>query len=277
MQQFFAILVKYSAFFLFALLELLCFYLIIQYNQNQRDIFLNSSNLFTGTLARKYNDAVTVLRLPKVLDSIQLENARLKASLKENLYVQNDSATRVQDSVYLQQYAFIPARVVSNSITLHNNILTLDKGSTSGVEQDMGVIMTNGVVGVVDQVGKYYATVISLLNSKSNTSVALKRNGYFGNLVWNDSDPLHMSLEAIPKHVRVERGDTLITTGYSAIYPSGIVVGTVESATLEPGNNFYTITVLLNNDLANVQYVMIVKNLLKEDRQETEKEGSHDQ
>ena len=84
-------------------------------------------------------------------------------------------------------------------------------------------------------------------------------------------------LEAIPKHVRVERGDTLITTGYSAIYPSGIVVGTVESATLEPGNNFYTITVLLNNDLANVQYVMIVKNLLKEDRQETEKEGSHDQ
>ena len=277
MQQFFAILVKYSAFFLFALLELLCFYLIVQYNDSQRDIFLNSSNLITGTLAKKYNSAVTLIRLPKVLDSLQMENGRLMAELRRNQYSLADTTTRVEDTLYLQQYSFIPARVVSNSITLHNNIITIDKGSTSGIEQNMGVIMNDGVVGVVDQVGKYYATVISLLNSKSNTSVALKSSGYFGNLVWNDSDPLHMSLEAIPKHVPVHRGDTLVTTGYSAIYPSGIMVGKVEQAALEPGNNFYDITVRLNNDLANVQYVMVVKNLLKEDRSKTEKEGNHDQ
>ena len=277
MQQFFAILVKYSAFFLFALLELLCFYLIVQYNDSQRDIFLNSSNLITGTLAKKYNSAVTLIRLPKVLDSLQMENGRLMAELRRNKYSLADTTTRVEDTLYLQQYSFIPARVVSNSITLHNNIITIDKGSTSGIEQNMGVIMNDGLVGVVDQVGKYYATVISLLNSKSNTSVALKSSGYFGNLVWNDSDPLHMSLEAIPKHVPVHRGDTLVTTGYSAIYPSGIMVGKVEQAALEPGNNFYDITVRLNNDLANVQYVMVVKNLLKEDRSKTEKEGNHDQ
>ncbi|MEZ4897590.1 MAG: rod shape-determining protein MreC [Saprospiraceae bacterium] len=277
MQQFFAILVKYSAFFLFALLELLCFYLIVQYNDSQRDIFLNSSNLITGTLAKKYNSAVTLIRLPKVLDSLQMENGRLMAELRRNQYSLADTTTRVEDTLYLQQYSFIPARVVSNSITLHNNIITIDKGSTSGIEQNMGVIMNDGLVGVVDQVGKYYATVISLLNSKSNTSVALKSSGYFGNLVWNDSDPLHMSLEAIPKHVPVHRGDTLVTTGYSAIYPSGIMVGKVEQAALEPGNNFYDITVRLNNDLANVQYVMVVKNLLKEDRSKTEKEGNHDQ
>ncbi len=252
--------IRYSAFLLFLLLEIIALFLVVRYNENQRSIFANSSNLISGKLYKMADDAVRYNRLQLISDSLAKENARLiERIFNLELSVQRFTPSDMPlDSCLLDPYRIIDARIVSNSIHLRNNQFTLDKGTRDGLRKGMGVISAHGIAGIVDQVGDRYATAISVLHSAARISASIKRNQYFGSLVWRDIDPGHMILEAIPRQAEIIVGDTIVTSGYSFIYPKGIFIGTVAQVWTEGGSNYYTIKVRLHEDIARLDRVYVV-------------------
>lgn len=253
--------IRYSAFLLFLVLEITAFLLVIQYNENQKAIFQHSSSRMVGGMYRLADEAIKYNRLNVVADSLAHQNAQLK----ERIFNLERSIQRLLptdkplDSCLLEPFHIIEAQVISNSIHQRNNQFTIDRGSRDGIKPGMGVISPHGIAGIIDEVGERYATAISLLNSAARISASIQRNGFFGSLVWRESDPGHMILEAIPRQADVFIGDTIVTSGYSFIYPKGLFVGTVERFWSEGGSNYYTIEVKLHDDLARLDRVYIIE------------------
>lgn len=265
MRDFFDKIPRYSGFFIFILLEAICFILIVRYNSSQREIFLYSSSLFSGFMNKNYADATAYIGLTERVDSLKNENRALKkqiANFRERIVLaQTDSIPARFDSTAL--YDVIPAKIISNSVSLNHNYLTLDVGRKDKVEALNGVISANGVVGIVKNVSNHYARVMSLLHRQSRISAAIKKNGFFGTLVWRGDNPKIMILEDVPKHATVTVGDTIVTSGYSAIFPPGLMIGKVLNHKLAAGSNSHTITVELQEDLSRLKDVYVVKNLRK--------------
>lgn len=263
MQNLIQFLVRFAAFFLFLGLEVLCFFLIIRNNDHQRSIFLNSSNVIAAKANAWYDRAVEYSNLQVLADSLGRENAKLKSELYNNkAYLalqQNDEL----DTIFRQKYQTIRAQVVNNSVTSRNNSLTIDRGKKDGVYPGMGVIGDEGIVGIVRHSTGSFSSVLSVLHSASKVSASLNRSGYFGSLVWNGFNPTKMSLQAVPKHADVRVGDTVQTSGFSHLFPAGIMIGTVDTFSIQGGSNFYSIDVSMINDLSKLNQVYVVSNLAK--------------
>lgn len=252
--------VRYSAFLLFVLLEAIALVFVVKYNENQKAIFQHSSSLFSGKLFEMADDVYQYNHLQRIADSLSVENA----GLKERVFNLERSVQRLippdkpLDSCILESFNLIPAQIISNSINQRNNHFTLDKGRADGIKKGMGVISKQGIAGIVDDVGSHYSTAISVLHSAARISASIKRNGFFGSLVWKEIDPAHMILEAIPRQADILVGDTVITSGFSFIYPKGIYIGTVERFWTQGGSNYYTIEVRLHEDIARMDRVYVV-------------------
>lgn len=256
------LLVKFGIHFLFIGLEVICFYLIIKYNQTQKEIFINSTNVFATKINTRADRLEEYLRLEEVNDSLQIQNATLiKKFINSNLI-----NLSTEDSIEIegQQYQLIPSKICNSTFHLKNNFITLCNGRLSGVHKDMGVISPNGIVGQVTQVSDNYAKVMSILHSQSRISATIKRTNAYGNLRWDGESPLKMSLEAIPTHIDVLPGDTVITSGFSTIFPKGIQIGVIEKASKR--NSDYEITVRLFNDPSKWDVMYVVQNLLAEEQ-----------
>jgi rod shape-determining protein MreC len=188
-----------------------------------------------------------------------------------------DSALKkvVTDTIRKQQYTFLTARVVNNSINRRNNYLTLNKGSLQGVQAEMGVICPDGIVGIVKDVSEHFSSVISVLHKDSRISTKIKKNGYIGSLMWEGYNAGYAILKDIPKHVKLAVGDTLVTSQFSAIFPEGIMVGVIDKFDSKPGD-FYLIDVKLSTDFDNLSYVYLVTNVLKEEQKKLEEPLAHD-
>jgi len=252
-------------------------YLAVQYNKNQRDIYINSSNTISGAIYQRYNKIMRYSELSVIADSMAAENARLYARLgnsKFQEFLVKDSVL-VKDSLnrVKQQYTYIAASVINNSIALPNNYITLNRGSKHGVMPGMGVITSRGVIGIVRNVSENFSQVMSILHQQSKISASLKNTNYFGTLRWRDqSNILEMSLETIPKHAVINKGDTIQTSGYSYLFPEGISIGKVESYEVEAGSNYFTAQVSLFEDLARLRYVFVVNNLMIKEQEQLVKE-----
>jgi rod shape-determining protein MreC len=172
----------------------------------------------------------------------------------------------VNDTIYKQQYEYIPAIVVNNSITKRNNYITLNRGSDHGIVPEMGVISESGIVGIVMNVSEHYCTVLSLLNNNCKISAKIKKNGAFGSLVWDGNDPRYARLLDVNKHVPITGNDEIITSNFSTIFPEGIPIGRIYSHSLDAGYNFHTIKVELNTDFGTVSSVYIIRNLIKNEQ-----------
>lgn len=262
MNNLFQFVIRYSAFLLFALLEIAAFSLVVRYNEGQQAIFLHSSSALSGHLYQAADDVYRYNRLGAAADSLARENARLKEqvfNLERSLqhYI---PAGKPLDSCILDAYTLIDANVISNSINRRNNHITIDRGARHGIRAGMGVISREGVAGIIDHVDRDYATAISVLHSAARFSAAIARNDFFGSLVWRDINPAHMILEAVPRQADVRIGDTIITSGYSFIFPRGIFIGTVDRYWTEGGSNYYTIEVKLHEDMARLDRVYVVVN-----------------
>lgn len=253
--------IRYSAFFLFLLLEVISFLLVIRYNENQQSIFLHSSSKISGQLYKLADDAIQYNHLQRTADSLASQNAMLKERIfdLERSLQRLLPADKPLDSCIVQSYKIIDAQVINNSINQRNNHFTLDRGYKDGIRKGMGVISPHGIAGIIDQVGERYSMAISILHSAARISASIKRNDYFGSLVWKEVDPAHMILEAVPRQADIRIGDTIVTSGYSFIYPQGIFIGTVERFWTEGGSNYYTIEVRLQEDIAKLDRVYIVE------------------
>lgn len=272
MRNLIVFIVKYHFFFLFILIEIFCGYLIIQNNRFQRAIFINSTNVIAANLLETVNNFKEYFSLKRTNIILAKENAQLRSLVGG--YHDSLSTFTVNDTLYKQQYKYIEAKVINNSINKRNNYLTLNKGSLHGIKSEMGVITSNGVVGIVKDVSSNYCSVISLLHKDSKLSVKIATNNYFGSLVWNGEDPKIATLLSIASHVKLSKGDTVVTSPYSTIFPEGIMVGVIDS--FETGDTFYTIYVKLSVSFQNITYVYIINNLMREEQKKLEERAQHD-
>ena len=262
--------IKYNAFFVFILLEIISLYLVVNNNEKQNQVFVSSANQMTGSFYERYDKIVSYWNLGDVNAELANDNKRLMEQLPNAYFDDNVDTVEVVDTQYLQQYEYIPAKVVNNSVNRYNNYLTLNRGKSHGIKSNTGVITNNGIVGVVQKVSTNYAGVMSILHHNTRISAKLKSSDYFGSLVWKKNDARYMYLDAIPKHAELEKGDTIITSGFSTMFPEGIMIGTVSKAKIIDGSNFYEIKVRLSSDMNNLNHVFVVNNLLKEEQEALE-------
>jgi len=268
MQNIIRLFAKYGSHITFIVLQAVCLYLVVNYNKSQQSIFLNSSKLYNSKLTSKVGQWHRYLSLDVVNDSLAVENAKLL-----ELYInRKETDPTIVDTGSLQ-YKLIPANVVNSSYQLRNNHITIDKGNSHGITADMGVVSDQGLIGIVRNTSTNFAHIVSLLNAQSKISATVKPYGYPGTLEWDGKDASIMSLTAIPKHADIAVGDTVVTSGYSTIFPKGLVVGTVKEFQIDrSGSSNYDIDVLLCNDIPNEQVVYIIKNRLADEQLSLETE-----
>lgn len=261
---------------LFLLLEFFCFVLIIRNNDLQRNKFLSSANEFTASIDERIDEVTQYFTLPTVNRSLAEENALLRRMLGYNYMPHLEVKKLKLDTVSIQQYDYMYAKVINNSTGLHKNYLTLNRGSIHGVEKNMAVIAPQGVVGIVDEVSEHFCTVVSLLNTSYRVSAKFAKSNYFGSCYWEGGNPRQANLGEIPYHVDVHVGDSIVTSGYSAIYPAGIPIGTVAKFSVSGEDNFYDIAINLSVDFKSIDYVYVISNLLRKEQLEIEKETAND-
>ena len=258
---------KYYTFILFFFLELFSFVVLYQYNNYQKASFLNLTGGISSSFYESINSTTNYFGLRNINDSLLAENANLRSQMMNAYYQSGTTQTSINDTVYKQQYSYISANVVNNSVTKRNNYITIDKGAMHGIKPDMGAISSNGVVGIVTSVSLHFATIRSALNGNTKISCMLKKNNAFGSLEWNGDDPKFSSLKYVNKHVPLTTNDEVVTSNYSTLFPEGIPVGQVYSHTLDAGDNFHVIKVNLYTDFSTLKNVYVIKNILKDEQQ----------
>lgn len=200
-----------------------------------------------------------------------MEVLRLKQQVRECQTLLAADSLPLPDSIAIG-YEYHFAHVINNSVSKPNNYITLDKGSLNGVEPEMGVVDQNGVVGIVSTVSSHAARVISLLNPNMRLSCKVKNTDYFGSLVWDGVSPYYAILEEMPRHVQFQKGDTIITSGYSAIFPEGLIVGTIENSIKTSGSNFFSLKIKLSTDFTRLSTVRVIRSKIANELKEIESE-----
>ncbi|MEM6316777.1 MAG: rod shape-determining protein MreC [Bacteroidota bacterium] len=262
---------RFGHILLFLVLEAFCLYLVVNYNRRQRDIWINSTNIFSGYTAEKTNDWSNYLSLDEEMEKLATENAKLREKLIN--YGLRPAVER--DSFFIKerpQYELQAAKVVNTSTDRPNNFITLNKGTADWVQKDMGVICDKGIVGIIRSVNDEYAVANSLLHRRSFISASIKRTGAYGVLRWLNSNPRFVNLTAIESHHNVMVGDTIVTSAFSTHFPAGIMVGVVEKSDLPSGSSFHEIEVKLSTDFSALNYVYIIDNQKQQQQLDLEKE-----
>jgi len=268
--------VKNHVFFIFILIELLCFYLLGTQNSYHRASAFSSSNVIAGSLQKATNNISDYVGLKGENDKLADENARLREYLtnKELNILKRDTlvdSVRVAvDSVLTKGYVFTSAKVINNTTHSLFNYITLDKGSKDGFKKDMGLVSSNGVVGIVKTVSKNYCAAMSLLNKNIKLTAKIKYKNFTGSFSWNGESAKYAQLDEIPNHANIAKNDTITTSGYSAIFPENFMIGTIEDFDLKEGSNFYDIKVKLATDFYTLRYVDGVENLSRKEQIEIE-------
>ncbi|MFA6277860.1 MAG: rod shape-determining protein MreC [Pedobacter sp.] len=270
---------RYNAFFFFIIFFTAGIILTLKNNLFQRSVTLNSTNEVVGSAYERLNVLKRYLNLGQVNDSLAIENAKLKTELISLKDIDSSKTIVVKDTVNQQQYTLLSAKVIKNSITQRNNIITINRGSDDGIVKDMAVISPNkGVVGFILNVSPHLATIRSLLHKETLISVNLKKNNAFGSLVWGDGnfDFRKAYVKEIPNHFKVNIGDTVVTSGAGG-FPKGIEVGKVSKTQISTGDSFMTLEINLFNDFSTLQYVYIIKNRLAEEQKALETQTPNEQ
>ena len=259
--------VKHSAWFIFAIYVILSLVLLFKDNPYQQSVYLTSANRLSAAVYKAFNGVTSYFHLRDINESLQQRNAALEMELVELRGQLSDLELQRPDSLRqpaLRQYSFVMAHVISNSIAQPNNYITIDRGHIDGISPEMGVIDQNGVVGIVNVVGPHAARVISLLNPHMRLSCKLKSSGFYGSLVWDGKSPQYAVLEELPKHITYHKGDTIVTSGYSAVFPEGIIVGIVEGLARDMSDSFVSLRVKLTTNFSQLSNVRVITNSMKE-------------
>jgi len=252
---------RYNAFFLFIIFFTVGIYLTVKNNSYQRSVTLNSTNQIVGTAYERLNVFKRYLNLGMVNDSLAAENAKLKSQLLSLTTVDTAKDVKVIDTATNQDYTYLAAKVIKNSITLRNNVMTINKGSIDGIKSGMAVIAPQkGVVGFIRDVSEHLATIQSLLHKDTKISVTLKKNNALGSLVWGDGnfDIKKALIKEVPNHIKMYVGDTVVTSGFAS-FPKGILVGRISKPNVATNDNFLSGEVNLFTDFSTLQYVYVVK------------------
>ena len=275
MQQIFNFIYKNSNRLLFLLLLGISLFLVVQSHSYHRSKVISSANFLSGGVYERINNVSEYLNLRTQNDALAQENAKLRSLLFD---VKDTASIPKMDSIKgLRPTDILVSKVIHNSFNSHENYLTLNSGSLQGVKPDMGVINSLGIVGIIDNTSANYATVVSILNIKSQINAKLKKSNHFGSLGWNGKNTGFVQLTDIPRLAAIRKGDTIVTGGQSVIFPENINIGTVDRIYIDNKTNYYTLDVKLFNDMTNLGHVYILKGNDREEIINLEKKNEKDE
>lgn len=275
MRNLISFLIKHSVWILTFFYVIISAILLFRFNAYQQSVFFSSANQISGIIYSLSGNVTGYFGLREINRDLQerngfleMEVARLKRELESG--DNKDLIEYASKDTALSKYNFQVAQVINNSVTKPANYITIDKGSDDGIKTEMGVIDRNGVVGKVDVVGKNFSRVISVLNPKWRLSCKVKCSDYFGSLVWDGKDARYAVLEELPRHVNFSIGDTIITSGFSSVFPEGVFVGTVKEYSKQKNDNFYALKIELSTDFYRLNDVLVIDCPDMEERKEIE-------
>ncbi len=248
---------KYLSVVIFLVLEILAFLLVVNKNDLQRSVAFRYATTLSAWTYETTNLVTDYFGLAEANKYLAEENARLYKEIA-------DYKSQVVDSVLIQSgeksqstESYLSAKVVFNSVYDLQNYIIIDKGSAHGVEEDMGVFAPQGVVGVVQRVSKNYAVVLPIINPEQVISAKIKGNNQLGSVKWTGKSPLKAKLYEIPSHVNVVAGDSVVTSGFSAIFPEGIMIGVVDKAAHVENTMYCDVDINLAVDFQSLSYVTV--------------------
>lgn len=270
MQQIINFVVKNSYRLLFLLLLIISMFLVIKSHSYHRSKIVNSANIVSGTVFEKTNEIKTYFSLREQNNKLAKENADLRKLLfnkKDSISVLKKDSLKGYDKINV-----IQSRVINNSYNVSENYLTINSGSLQGIKPDMGVINSQGIVGIVEKTSPKYATILSVLNIKSQINAKIKKSNHFGSLIWNAKNAGFVQLIDIPRLASVKKGDTVVTGGRSTIFPENIPVGIIDKIFIDTQTNYYTLNIRLFNDMTNLNHVYVIENKESDEIIKLEKE-----
>jgi rod shape-determining protein MreC len=254
-------IIKYHFTILFLFLEIIALSLAVSFNKHQNTVYLSSANAIAGYVNTKTANIKSYFNLKEKNEILTKQNAQLLTQQKNNYLSNTTTKIKITDTLKNYIYYYTDAKIIKNTVYHKHNYITLNKGRENGISVGDGVIAPNGVIGVITKVSAHFSNVISLLNTNLFISVKIKRDNYFGSLNWNGKDYRYVKLREIPFHVKLQKGDTIVTSGFSMIFPSGIPVGTIKNFTKQNDGDFYDIDIELFTNFKNIDNVYIVSNL----------------
>lgn len=261
--------VKHSAWFVLMLYLILSCALLVRNNPYQQSVYLTSANAVCATVYEGISSVTDYFHLKGINEDLQERNALLEMELVDLRARVNDLKMQLPDTLksqpVLQHFDFVVAHVISNSIAQTNNYITINRGEADGIRPEMGVVDQTGVVGIVNVVGKHSARIISLLNPDIRLSCKLRDSEYFGSMVWEGGDSRYAILEELPKHLTYQVGDTVVTSGFSTVFPEGIIVGTVEGRARNLSDSFVSLKVRLTTNFSQLSTVRVITNDMAEE------------
>ncbi|ADV48232.1 rod shape-determining protein MreC [Cellulophaga sp. E16_2] len=232
----------------------------IQSHSYHQSKFFNSANWLTGGVYKTSNGISSYFYLEKENQKLVDENMRLRRIIINKDYNAEVPVNSIKIDSTLMDYTIISAKIIKNSYSNLDNYITLNKGSKNGIQQDMGVITPNGILGIVENTSGKFSRVQSILNRKSNLNAKLKNTENFGSLIWDTKDFNTVQLIDIPRRIPIKVGDTILTGAASSIFPENIPIGTIKSFGLDVSKSSYTINISLFNDMSNLKNVYIINN-----------------
>lgn len=254
------VLLRYHFFLLFIFLEGIALIIVISSDVEKKNAFFSSANSISGYLNSKVNNWTSYFSLTSENELLRNENIKLKSQLEAIKASLRPNQMFITDTSSSFSYEYLGARVIKNTVTKDKNFITIDKGAKDGVEKDFGVIGPNGMVGIVVATSNHYALVISILNNRLGFSAKIKKNNFFGSIQWDGEDYRSVTLSEIPNHLDLSVGDTVVSSGYSAIFPENILIGTISKFEKNESTNFYDLDVKLTTDFKSLSNVYVVNN-----------------
>lgn len=241
--------------------------LLSQYNSYHHHVFFTSANSVTSWIYGGVYNVTSYFDLRDINSDLQMRNALLESevvALKNQL---NEAKLKghYSDSIVFNgnvngEFKFVMADVINNSISRKFNYITINKGSEDGIEPEMGIVDQNGIVGIVNVVGKHSSRAISMLNGNFKLSCKIKNTDFFGSLVWNGNDPTIAYLVELPHHAVYAKGDTIVTSGFSSTFPQGLIVGTIIGNKKNSKEDLNSLSIKLSTDFSQLSTVRVLKN-----------------
>jgi len=269
MRNIFLFIARFSNLFFFLLLQAAALTMLFRYNKFHEAAYMNVANEATGKVFLRYNSVETYFSLKKENEKLREQNAQLLNLLKNDFSAPDSSRQLITDTIRIdsieqyRKFLFLPAKVIGNTVDEQNNYLTLHRGYNQGVNVNMAVVGPEGIIGKVINVSPNMSVVMSLLHRKNSVVALLKKGSGFGEVIWDGKDPRFVTLTKIPRTIKISKGDTVVTSPYSDIFPAGQTVGYVEEVAEEKSTSVYSLKVRTATNFYSIQHAYIVKNLQK--------------
>lgn len=263
---------RYNYVFLFILLEILSIWMVSRSSFYQSARIISCGNAIAGRWYSGISAITNYFGLRAENDRLAAENAQLRAQQAASYISYSDSIFEVSDTIYRQQYSYVDAKIIKSSWSQKGNYLMINKGSDHGIAPDMAVIAPQGIVGVVVNTTRNFATIMPVIHPNSSHSVKIKRSDLTGTLIWEGGDYRYATVIDIPTTHKLYKHDTIVTSGFANDFPEGIPVGYIEQADVQEGNGFYHIRLLLATDFVNLDHVYIINNHFKREQDQLIKE-----